>query len=52
MEVKKYKPFVVMNKHKPKAKPTTKLEAKGLSLEIKKKLDIIYARGFVNTSRK
>ena len=51
MEVKKYNPFV-MNKHKPKAKPKTKLEAKGLSLENKKKLDIIYAKGFVKTSRK
>ena len=52
MEVKKYNPFVVMNKDKPKAKPKTKLEAKGLSLENKKKLDIIYAKGFVKTSRK
>ena len=52
MEVKKYNPFVGMNNHKPKAKPTTKLEAKGLSLENKKKLDIIYAKGFVKTSRK
>ena len=52
MEVKKYNPFVVMNKHKPKAKPKTKLEAKGLSLENKKKLDIIYVRGFVKTIRK
>ena len=41
-----------MNKHNPKAKPKTKLEAKGLSLTKKKKLDIIYARGFVKTSRK
>ena len=24
MEVKKYNPFVVMNKHKPKAKPINK----------------------------
>ena len=52
MEVKKYNPSVVMNKHKPKAKPKTKLEAKGLSLENKKNLNIIYARGFVKTSRK
>ena len=52
MEVKSYNPFVVMNNHKHKAKPKTKLEAKSLSLENKKKLDIIYARGFVKTSRK
>ena len=73
MEVKKYNPFVVMNKSKskPKTKPTgftrerssktkpkikpkpqTKLEARGLSLENKKKLDTIYAKGFVKTSRK
>ena len=52
MEVKKYNPFVVMNKPKPKAKPKTKLEAGGLSLENKKKLDIIYAKGFVKTSKK
>ena len=78
MEVKKYNPFVVMNKSeskptgitrerssktKPKteSKPTgsarersskTKLEARGLSLENKKKLDTIYAKGFVKTSRK
>ena len=52
MEVKMYNPFVVMNEHKPKAKPKTKLEVKVLSLENKKKLDIIYARGFVKTSRK
>ena len=61
MEVKKYNPFVVMNKPtgstrersskvRPKAK--IKLEAGGLSLENKKKLDIIYARGFVKTSKK
>ena len=45
MEVKKYNPFVVMNRAKSKAKPKSKpkLEAKGLSLENKKKLDIIYA---------
>ena len=54
MEVKKYNPFVVMNKRKPKAKPKSKpkLEARGLSLENKKKLDIIYAKGYVKTSRK
>ena len=64
MEVKKYNPFVVI---KPKPKPTgstrerssnarpkakIKLEAGGLSLENKKKLDIFYARGFVKTSKK
>ena len=52
MEVKKYNPSFVMNKHKPKAKPKMKLEAKDLSLQSKKSLDIIYARGFVKTSRK
>ena len=52
MEVKKYNPFVVMNKHKPKAKPQAKLKAKCLSLENKEKLDIIHAWGFVKTSRK
>ena len=65
MEVKKYNPFVVIRpkpkpKVKPKAKPKpkTKLEAGGLSrmdgvlsLEKKKKLDIIYDKSFVKTSR-
>ena len=53
MEVKKYNPFVVI-KPKPKVRPKAKikLKAKGLSLENNKKLDIIYARGFVKTSRK
>ena len=65
MEVKKYNPFVVKTKPtgftreqssktktKIKPKPQTKLEARGLSLENKKKLDTIYAKGFVKTSRK
>ena len=62
MEVKKFNLIVVMNKpkskprvkSKPKAKPKpqNKLEARGLALENKKKLDIIYAKGFVKTSRK
>ena len=65
MEVKKYNPFVVKTKPtgftrerssntkpKIKPKPQTKLEARGLSLENKKKLDTIYAKGFVETSRK
>ena len=53
MEVKKYNPFVVF-KPKPKVRPKSKikLEAGGLSLENKKKLDIIYARVFVKTSKK
>ena len=59
MEVKAYSPFVAI-KSKPKArvkskakpKPQTKLEARGLALENKKKLDIIYAKGFVKISRK
>ena len=51
MEFKKYNPFVVIQP-KPKVRPKAKikLEAKGLSL--KKKLDVIYAKGFVKTSRK
>ena len=53
MEVKKYNPFVVIkpkSKVRPKAK--IKLEAGGLALENKKKLDVIYAKGFVNTNKK
>ena len=34
------------------SKPKTELEAKGLTLDNKKKLDTIYAKGFVKTSRK
>ena len=47
MEVKKYNPFVVKLKTKllpnttTKPKPNTKLEARGLSLENKKKVDTI-----------
>ena len=53
MEVKKYNPFVVIKpKPKPKPKPKVKLEARGLALENKKKIDIIYAKGFVNTNKK
>ena len=60
MEVKKYNPFVVKPKTKPKPlpkaktkpKPKTKLEARSVTLENKKKLDTIYAKGFVKTSRK
>ena len=55
MEVKKYNPFVVIKpKPKPKVRPKSKikLEAGGLALENKKKLDIIYAIGFVNTNKK
>ena len=59
MEVKKYNPFVVIKpKRKPKPKPKVrpkakiKLEARGLSLDNKKKLEIIYAKGIVKTSRK
>ena len=51
MEVKKYNPFVVI-KPKPRSKPKPKLEARGLALENKKKLDIIYAKGFVKTNKK
>ena len=53
MEVKKYNPFVVIKpKSKVRRKTKIKLEAGGLSLENKKKLDIIYSRGFVKTSKK
>ena len=64
MEVKKNNPFVVIKpkstgssrerSSKPKVRPkaTIRLEAGGLFLENKKKLDIIYARGFVKTSKK
>ena len=68
MEVKKYNPFVVIKpkptgstrersskprvKPKAKPKPQTKLEARGLALENKKNLDIIYAKRFVITSWK
>ena len=57
MEVKKYNPFVVIKpkpKPKPKVRPKAwiKLEAGGLALENKKQLDIIYAKGFVNTKEK
>ena len=53
MEVKKYNPFVIIKpKPKPGPKPKVKLEARGLALKNKKKLDIIYAKGFVNTNKK
>ena len=59
MEVKKYNPFVIIKpkpkprpKPKVRPKPKIKLEAGGLALENKKKLDIIYARGFVITNKK
>ena len=59
MEVKKYNSFVIIKpkpkpKPKPKVKPEpkVKLEARVLALENKKKLDIIYAKGFVNTNKK
>ena len=68
MEVKKYNPLVVIKpkptgstreqssktepKPRVKPKPKVKLEARGLALENKKKLDIIYAKGFVNTNKK
>ena len=66
MEVKKYNPFVIIKpkpkprpKPKVRPKPKIKLEAGGLSrmdgvlsLENKKKIDIIFAKGFVNTNKK
>ena len=51
MEVKKYNPFVIKpnpktmgstRKRSTKTKPMTKLEAKGLSQENKKKIDFIF----------
>ena len=61
MEVEKYNHFVV--KPNPKTTgftrerssetmPKTKLDAKGLSQENKKNLNIIYAKGFVKTCKK
>ena len=56
MEVKKYNLCITFVVIKPKPKPRVrskakiKLEAGGLALENKKKLDIIYAKGFVKTS--
>ena len=51
MEVKKYNPFVVIKPNsKVRPKPKFKLEARGFLN--KKKLDIIYAKGFVNTNKK
>ena len=62
MEVKKYNAFIVKPKTEPKTKALpkaktkpklkTEFDAKGLSLENKKKLDIIYGKGFVKTSSK
>ena len=57
MEVKKYNTFVIIkpktrSKPKVRPKPKVKLEARGLALENKKKLDIIYTKGFVNTNKK
>ena len=53
MEVKKYNPFVKPPpKTKTKPKPKFKLQARGPSLEKKKKKFNIYATGFVKTSRK
>ena len=61
MEIKKYNPFDVIKpkskakqlpKAKVKPKPINELEAKGLTLDNKKKLDIIYANSFVKTIRK
>ena len=59
MEVKKYYLFVVIKpkpkprlKPKVRPKPKIKLEAGGLALENKKKLDVIYAKSFVNTNNK
>ena len=54
MEVEKYNRFVVNSspKSQAKTKPKTKLEARGSSLENKKKSDIIYAKCFVKTSQR
>ena len=59
MEVKKYNPVVIIKpkpkprpKPKVRPKPKIKLEAGGLALENKMKLDIIFAKSFVNTNKK
>ena len=53
MQVKMYNPFVIIKpKPKPGPKPKVKLEARGLALENKKKLDNVYAKGFVYTNKK
>ena len=54
MECKKYNPFVVKSrtKPKPKTKPNTKLEARILSLLNKQKLDIIMLRVLLRQVRK
>ena len=56
MEVKKYNPFVVIkptgSTRERSWKPKTELEAKGLTLDNKKKQNTIYAKGFVKTSKK
>ena len=51
MEIKKYNPFVIIKpkpkprpKPKVRPKPKIKLEAGGLALENKKKIDIIHAK--------
>ena len=47
MDVKKYNPFVVIKpESKPKVRPKAKIKLE--AGENKKKLDIIYAWGFVN----
>ena len=60
MEVQKYNPFVFKPNPKTtgstrerssKTKPKTKLEAKVLYQENKKKLDTIYAKSFVKTCK-
>ena len=61
MELKKYNTFVAKSNPKTtgstlerssKTKPKTKLQAKGLSQENKKKLDFIYAKCFDKTCKK
>ena len=50
MECKKYNPFVV-NKTRPKPKTKTRVEGKGLTNANEKKVDIIYAKGFVKLNQ-
>ena len=52
MEVKKPTGSTRERSSKVRPKNKIKLEAGGLALENKKKLDIIYAKGFVNTNKK
>ena len=47
MECKKYNPFVVKPKTMTRTKTKKRVEGKGLTKANEKKVDIIYAKGFV-----